>query len=187
MSRNRPHLPIRRRFFLGCEGESERSYGKLLQILADEEPRRYIHLDCHVVGGGDPLAIVEASHRKLKEQSHNHGPYVKWAILLDSDRIGQSPERDILAQEKAQEKGFLLIWQQPCHEAFLLHHFSDRQAHKPPDCKAAHSDLTKAFPTYKKPMPANRLRSAFQCSDVISAALIEKELGMLLDWLGFLD
>jgi hypothetical protein len=31
----RARIPPRRRFFLGCEGESEQSYGALLQIVAE--------------------------------------------------------------------------------------------------------------------------------------------------------
>jgi hypothetical protein len=57
----RARIPPRRRFFLGCEGESEQSYGALLQIVADESLQLRIHLDLQLLGGGDPLAIVEAA------------------------------------------------------------------------------------------------------------------------------
>jgi hypothetical protein len=43
--RRRPSIPRRCRFFLGCEGQSEQSYGALLQHLADESPDLHIHLD----------------------------------------------------------------------------------------------------------------------------------------------
>ncbi len=59
MKRRRATIPVRRRIFLGCEGESEQGYGALLARLAE---------DCGLdlafqpvllrPGGGDPLDLV---------------------------------------------------------------------------------------------------------------------------------
>ena len=82
------------RFFLGCEGESEQSYGALLQIIANESLELRIHLDLQLLGGADPLAIVEAAVEKARERSRNRGRFVRCAVLLDSDRHGHAPGRD---------------------------------------------------------------------------------------------
>jgi hypothetical protein len=60
MRRPQQRIPQRRRIFLGCEGESERSYGVLLGRLVEVRHGR-IHLDTVLLrpGGGDPLALME--------------------------------------------------------------------------------------------------------------------------------
>ena len=60
MSRRRPNIPQRKRVFLGCEGESEASYGALLGWLADEPPPLDVHIEPRVLqpGAGDPLELV---------------------------------------------------------------------------------------------------------------------------------
>lgn len=68
--------PQRRRVFFGCEGESERSYGTLLNKLLDQI-RPDVHLDVVLLqpGSGDHLALVHSgengrmlasSKRKIK-------------------------------------------------------------------------------------------------------------------------
>lgn len=94
MTARRARIPPRRRFFLGCEGESEQSYGALLQIIADESLQLRVHLDLQLLGGGDPLAIVEAAVEKARERAQKRGRFVRRAVLLDSDRHGHAPERD---------------------------------------------------------------------------------------------
>jgi hypothetical protein len=63
--RRRPTVrPQRRPIFLGCEGESERGYGRLIGRLCDET-RRDLYLDVTLLrlGGGDPLALVEMARQ----------------------------------------------------------------------------------------------------------------------------
>ena len=43
--------PIRKRFFLAVEGESEQSFAKWIQELADEKDLN-VHLQCDVLSGG---------------------------------------------------------------------------------------------------------------------------------------
>ena len=94
MTARRARIPPRRRFFLGCEGESEQSYGALLQSIADESLQLRVHLDLQLLGGGDPLAIVQAAVEKARARARNRGRFVRHAVLLDSDRHGHAPERD---------------------------------------------------------------------------------------------
>jgi hypothetical protein len=95
--RRRPTArPQRRPVFLGCEGESERGYGTLIGRLRDEL-RRDLHLDVTLLrpGGGDPLALVETACQKIAHTERNRDiRYSVRAILLDSDKLSQSPARD---------------------------------------------------------------------------------------------
>jgi hypothetical protein len=84
----RARIPPRRRFFLGCEGESEQSYGALLQIVADESLQLRIHLDLQLLGGGDPLAIVEAAVEKARERARNRGRFLRRACYWTATDMG---------------------------------------------------------------------------------------------------
>jgi hypothetical protein len=54
----------RKRVFVGCEGESERSYIALLQQFMGI--RAEFHLVNDVLNGGDPLAIVDSAIKALR-------------------------------------------------------------------------------------------------------------------------
>lgn len=185
MTARRARIPPRRRFFLGCEGESEQSYGALLQIVADESLQLRIHLDLQLLSGGDPLAIVEAAVEKARERARNRGRFVRRAVLLDSDRHGDSPERDNRIAPLAQAHGLLLIWQRPSHEALLLRHLPGCQTLRPSSSAAAKAALVRQWPEYLKPMSARRLAAKLGLSEIQSAAQVEDELRGFLSWLGF--
>src|SRR5271163_2170925 len=117
-------IPQRRRVFLGCEGESERGYGALVNRLL-ETRRQDVHLDIALLkpGGGDPLALIELAVRRITEgERKRESPYVHRAVLLDADRRGQSPARDARIPALAATARLRIIWQEPCHEALLLRH-----------------------------------------------------------------
>jgi hypothetical protein len=181
----RARIPPRRRFFLGCEGESEQSYGALLQILADESLQLHVHLDLQLLGGGDPLAIVEAAVQKSRERARKRGRFVRRGVLLDSDRHGHAPERDNGIAPLAQAHGLLLIWQRPCHEALLLRHLPRCQTLRPSSSAAAEAALVRQWPEYQKPMPTIRLAEKLGLSEIQSAAQVEDELRGFLSLLRF--
>jgi hypothetical protein len=60
MRRRPPHIPQKRRIFLGCEGHGEHGYGTLLAHIA-REARIHVHIDARRLqpGAGNPLALVE--------------------------------------------------------------------------------------------------------------------------------
>ena len=65
----RPRVPRRKRFFIGCEGESEQGYAALLQRFADE-----VALIVHIVAkvmtkAGDPLAMAQRAVAEIKRKS----------------------------------------------------------------------------------------------------------------------
>lgn len=185
MTARRARIPLRRRFFLGCEGEIEQSYGALLQIMADESLQLRVHLDLQLLGGGDPLAIVEAAVQKARERAQKRGRFVGRAVLLDSDRHGHAPERDNRIAPLAQAHGLLLIWQRPCHEALLLRHLPGCQTLRPSSSAAAEAALVRQWPEYQKPMPARRLPEKLGLSEIQAAAQFEDDLRGFLSLLGF--
>jgi hypothetical protein len=70
--------------------------------------------------GGDPLAIVETAGKQLRKRAGRGEPYVTRVVLLDADRGGLTPERTAQAVRLAANLDLRLVWQEPCHEAFLL-------------------------------------------------------------------
>jgi hypothetical protein len=94
--KRRATIPQRRRIFLGCEGESERSYGTLLAQFAREQHSLHIALMIELLrpGGGDSLDLIQIACQRIERSERNHGPFRQKAILLDSDRLDLSPERD---------------------------------------------------------------------------------------------
>lgn len=104
----RRHIPQRRRIFLGCEGESERGYGaRLVKLVEDRHSRIYVDLQILQPGGGDPLALVQLAVRRMLRQTERRGAYVAQAVLLDNDKLEQSPPRDQQAISLADQNGFI--------------------------------------------------------------------------------
>ena len=148
----------RKRIYLGCEGPSEQSYGKRLNEIADTAGLS-LHLDCDVLqpGGGDPLALVQLAVKRIREKTKKRGTFAYRAILLDRDRLGQTPDRDGRIPALAIRYGLCLIWQDPCHEAFLLRHFEGQADARPASSTLSHHALKRVWPAYEKPMPASEL------------------------------
>lgn len=185
MSKRPPTIPQRRRFFLGCEGQSEHSYGTLLQLLADELEGIPIYLDLQDLRGGDPLSIVQAAVARLIRQIRLRGAFVASAVLLDADKLGQIPNRDAQIQPLAEQYQLLLVWQRPCHEALLLHHLPKCQTQMPQNSPNANSQLRSYWPDYEKPMSAKKLRDRIELRGVMLARTVEPELDALLSLLRF--
>jgi hypothetical protein len=177
----RAAIPQRRRIFLGCEGESERSYGTLLARLIEVRHRR-IHLDTVLLrpGGGDPLALIELAIRRMHERAARGDDYVAKAVLLDGDTRGRSPFRDRTASVLAGQHGLRLIWQEPCHEGLLLRHLDGCDALRPPTSRAAMAELQRRWPDYYKAAPAVRLATRIDEQGVLRAAAVETELRTFL-------
>jgi hypothetical protein len=63
------------------------------------------------------------------------------ALFLDSDVLNQNSDRDKKAIALAGERRLGLIWQTPCHEAFLLRHFAGLSDRRPPTRTVAEAEL----------------------------------------------
>ncbi len=186
MRRGIRSVPLRRRIFVACEGESEQGYGALLQRIADDQQTPHIFLDLQLIGGGDPLSVVEGAQRREREQSLRYGQFELRAIFLDYDRLGQQPARDARIAAIAAAGNFLLVWQRPCFEGFLLRHLPGCQALRPPTSQLALTAVTQRWPDYRKPMPGARLAMRIAHSEICAATTVEADLKAFLNSINFL-
>jgi hypothetical protein len=93
--RMRRRQVIRRPIFVGCEGDGERSYIRLVQRIVDDLHHK-VHLDPHPLqpGGGDPLALVLRAEQMITKLERTRVRYHEKYLLIDRDTLGNSPERD---------------------------------------------------------------------------------------------
>lgn len=174
----RPRIPQRARIFIGCEGPSEQSYVRLLSHHYD---RAFpVHLDAQVMqpGGGDAGAIINKAIACRDREQRRSGTYYACFVLLDTDKLGKSSPPHL--QQKAIKAEITLIWQDPCHEAFLLRHlpgYQQRQSASKTDVEAA---LSKEIPGYFKGMPFLRLLPHLPKDAVERAASVHSGLQHLL-------
>jgi hypothetical protein len=177
--------PQRLRYFVGCEGASERSYVKWIQDLA-ERRGLLIHLDTFVANGGDPLSIVEQSIKTMHRRQRVSGLYRSRFIFLDSDRIGETPNRDVKLRNLAQEANVSCVFQEWEHEALLLRHFDGYSTRKPPAGKSMQA-LKRVWKDYTKPADAQDLARLFDENALERIAVVEVKMSEFLAVLGFIQ
>jgi hypothetical protein len=184
-TRYRRPVPPRQRIFLGCEGESERGYGAFLgEILQNDG--YHVHVDTVLLKtGGDPLAIVELACHRVVENERKRGRYAIRAVLLDADRLGQTPARDVRIEPIAAAAYLRLIWQRPSHEALLLRHLDGCRDLRPASAALAEQELTRRWPEYEKGMSAARLAARLGVRELRQALEVEHDLAAFLADLGF--
>ncbi len=178
----RPQL---KRVFLGCEGNSERSYGAWLQALA-----RDLHVPIVIdtypeTGGGDqPYEIIERCISEMLNRQRRYGPYSVRGILLDSDNLGNNPERDSEAEQMARANKVRLIFQEFEHEAFLLRHITRYENQRPKKGEGREA-LKAAWPEYKRRFGKIQLYDRFSPEDLRRACTVEPKLRRFLKDIGF--
>lgn len=175
----------RERILLACEGESERSYGALLQHLANDS-NLHIHIDvkrCIAHSGGDLLALMKGII-PLMQKEERRAPYKVKAILLDSDLRQDNIDRDQAGLELAHKHNMLIIWQIYEHEAFLLRHLPACKNKKPTKGQGEWA-LRQALPNYTKPFPKSSLVKHFQIAQVRQATTVEVGLKSFLSQIGW--
>jgi hypothetical protein len=180
--RRRSLRPQRRPAFLGCEGESELGYGSLIRMRR-EEFRPDLHLMVEVLrpGGGDPLSLVELAYKKIIAYERNRGMRcVIRAVLLDRDKLGESPDRDAKMLSQAKDNNIRLIWQDPSHEGLLLRHIHGCQNLRPPTAAAALAELRRHWPDYTKGSSATRLATHIAVAHIRQATSVQPELAAFL-------
>jgi hypothetical protein len=186
MRRGRPSRPQRAPIFIGCEGESERSYVAFLGRLA-EKAELAVHLDPVVLqpGGGDPLAIVERAEQRLFERRRKRQTaYSAQFVILDRDKWGQTPARDAQIASVAARAGLTLIWQDPCHEAVLLRHLEACAALRPPSTAIAAAELRQRWQGYSKPMDGAKLSQQLDHAALMRAIAVERDLALMIKAIG---
>jgi hypothetical protein len=187
MTFRRGTIPPKAPVFLGCEGAGEVSYGALLEHCVRSMATVHVHIQPVSLnpGAGDPLALVEKALQCIQKHDRERVRYKVRAILLDSDRVGQTPDRDRRALQLAQESDLQLIWQRPRHEAFLLRHLDGCQQLRP-DAAQCFLRLAREWPEYRKPMSMAALAERISIDHINRAANVEPELQTFLRRIGWL-
>ena len=184
--RDRRQRLEKRRFFLGCEGQSEIAYARLLSEFA-RQARAPAHLDIRPLfpGAGAPLARIRFAVKELERPVQKRRmPYAGRFILLDRDQIQGERCMAEDAERLARARGIRLIWQEPCHEALLLRHLSGHADARPPTCRDAASALRAVWPEYEKPMSGGSLSQRIDLAGLRRAAAVVPGLQGLLDAIG---
>lgn len=176
----------RKRFFLGCEGRSEVAYARLLDDFA-KQIGAPAHLDIRPLfpGAGAPLVRIQRAVKILgRKVQKRRAPYAGRFILLDRDQIQDDLRREEEAERLAERHGIRLIWQEPCHEALLLHHLPGHAGDQKPTCRDAANALKAAWPEYKKWMSAASLSKRIDLAGLRRAAAVEPGLREFLNDIG---
>lgn len=144
----------------------------------------YIDNDLLQPGGGDPLALVELAIRRIAEKERKRGAFSLRAVLLDRDKWGQTPDRDRQIAPLLAENDLSVIWQNPCHEGFLLRHFEGYGTARPVTSELAMQDLKRIWPEYYKAMPASQLALRIDKAALRRASAVEQKFTSFLDQIG---
>ncbi len=177
------HITPRRRYFVGCEGESEQSYVQVLQGLCDEAGL-HVHLLGELLPGGDALSRMEAASRRLPRLLQRGAISGRFA-LLDTDQRRLIPERADQADRLARKLRVTVIWQRPCHEGLLAKHFAGANR-QPQTADDALAYLRTFWPDYLKAMTAMKVKTRIDLLAVQQGAAQIPELRQLLAAIGLL-
>jgi hypothetical protein len=186
------HLrPLRRRIFIGCEGQSERSYVGVIQNLCNVPNRNLaVHLDGQVIKntGGDPELILARAEAMIQRLEKAASAYERRYVLLDTDVAvaKHSPAFLEVLSARARHVGIELVWQRCCHEAVLLRHLPECQNLNPPTSDDALRQLLRHISEYRKGWPSERLGRVITLEHVRQAAAVEPELRSMLTAIGLI-
>ena len=184
MTRRRPIIVPRRPIFLGCEGQSEASYGALLNRLSREVDGLHIHIHVEILqpGAGDPHALALRAAQKITELERRRESFAFKAIILDQGAADKNAAAIVTAQQNSIDH---VIWQRPDHEAFLLRHLDGCQQLRPP-AGASFNALNQRWPEYRKAIPQMQLAERISIEHIRRAATVEDELRVFLAAVGLL-
>lgn len=170
----------RKIIFIGCEGESERSYGKFLHDLAEQHGCNIQILAFIPKSTGNSLMIAKGS---IKEASRRVDKGVSKFVLFDYDKAIEIPRQAEVAEAELRKSGFIPIWQHPDHEGLLLRHF---EAHRNSDPRSGETfnRLRSVWPDYQKNMNAANIQKKLALHHVLCAASVNPSFKMLIEAIG---
>lgn len=145
--------PQRSRIFVGGEGQSECNYVRWLSGLCRDQCIP-VTIDVHDLGRGrDPTGRIELAVRKIRHEEKKREKYRHKFLFLDTDQL-PNIQKMIECEDKAKLQGDLvIIWQDTCHEAFLIQHIPNRENDRPPTSDIAMDRIKRYWPEYRKNMP----------------------------------
>ena len=181
MRRTRHIIARRRPVFLGCEGESERAYSQVLGDIVWQKIDS-VHLEVMLLGegAGSPLAKIHKAIKKIEDYERKRSRFWKKAVLIDSDLIAQNDNQGTDVERLAADHNIRVIWQRPCHEAFLLRHLPNCAQRRPPASALANSALIAEWPGYQKPMTRSQIAKMIDGGRIRQATSVESELRSFL-------
>ncbi|OZA92230.1 MAG: hypothetical protein B7X76_00540 [Azorhizobium sp. 39-67-5] len=137
-------------------------------------------------GAGDPLARLRRADQEIARRRQRRSEFARKAVLMDSDQVDGDAQRRNETERLAQQLGIRIIWQETCHEAFLLRHLEGFAQHRPPTTNGAGVALQAAWPQYRKPMTKLLLARRIGLAEVRRAAAVEAALAAFLTEIGLL-
>jgi hypothetical protein len=174
----------RKRVFFGCEGDSEASYAAFLYDLL-EKFRSDRHIEKESFGGGDHLAVVEATIEAIQRKERAFGRFTVRGVMLDADRRGENGQRDAQCDALIRRHGLIALWQRPCIEGLLVRHFAGNEHRNFPSSAAALDAIRVLWPSYRKPATRFELAAKLGIEDVYRLRQTEHDLDGLLRAVGF--
>jgi len=184
MNKRRLIIPQKLPILLLGEGKSEQGYGRWLNKIARTHKLPF-HFNAEGLKGGDPLDLLQKAIEKMKNLTRSRESFKHVALLLDSDLRGQNPERDEQAIRTAAQHNIHLIWQLPCHEAFLLRHFIGKQNKKPRNHHVAKRQLEAEWHGYEKGQDAVAYGKKLTLDHLSRARAVETDLNDFLVLIGW--
>lgn len=173
MARTTRH--IRKRIFVGCEGQSEISFTAWIALICDAESLS-VHLDRRDLRGGDTLSLVEKAVKERKKGVAKGGQYRASAILLDADRLPADGRRADDAFQLAIKEGFEMIVLKPCLEGVLMRLHEPNVASQAATPADADHKLRRFWPDYVKPPNAQALKARFCLDDLARLAFRDDDI-----------
>ena len=107
-------------------------------------------------------------------------PYLHRAIILDIDQVQDNKARFDEVLELARSSDVHIIWQQPCHEAFLLRHFAGYERDDPANSAISEQRLVRVWPEYRKPMTKMGLSKQIKAAELERVSAFHAEFAALL-------
>ena len=173
----RPTIKVRKRLFVGCEGDSEVALMATLQELANDHGWN-IHLDKHNCRGGNALSVVTTAIKKRLRQLLQRDPFDGGSfVIMDKDRYDADGDaQQINALVKAEK--IVLILQDDNFEAHLGRILSGQPAL---GAHQASKHLKGVWSDYDKPPSSAALKTR------LNAPLLRQSTSISPEWQKFMN
>lgn len=181
------NIKVRRKpVFFGCEGESEQAYGRVLGEVIEQRVHN-VHLEVTLLGegAGSAPAKIQKALKKIEHYERTRSKFWRKAVLMDSDIVQWDDEQRTIAENLAASHEIRVIWQSPCHEAFLLRHLPNCAQRRPPTSAVAKSALIAQWQEYQKPMSRYQLGMRISSDSISQAISVENEFRLFLSDIGW--
>jgi hypothetical protein len=164
----------RKRFFVAVEGDSEQSFVRWLQMLADARGLS-IHLENAPLDGGGYHSMLKSAIQERDRQAKNKGKFRECFFIVDADRA-EKPDWSLKKLRKEADKhGFTSVIQRPKHEG-ILYRMTPGKEKDIPTASTTMTKLRSVWSTYSKPANANALNRRYSYDDLIRVAKVDPDL-----------